>query len=215
MSKQFDIHDQVMNKSWRCYRQVVHKLKLLSHEQAMNKLWTTSYWLNSCCYGLNYYSGWVYGVCWFPTAVRIRLSRPPAGLGLGLSLAIISPFCKIIWPWRRFKKKGVGEFDPPTSPVCDRVKPNYKILASYNCQHRWRSKKCHQDRGCTAQHNLLISLFYNSIVLNSVQRIPKHRYWYMCGLYLLYEHLKNGRRKIWETPPKLHEYIKFQFLGVI
>ena len=30
----------------------------------------------------------MYGVGWFPTAVRIRLSQPPAGLGLGLSLAI-------------------------------------------------------------------------------------------------------------------------------
>ena len=30
----------------------------------------------------------MYGVVgWFPTAMRIRLSQPPAGLGLGLSLA--------------------------------------------------------------------------------------------------------------------------------
>ena len=29
----------------------------------------------------------VYGVWWFPTAVKIRLSQPPAGAWLGLSLA--------------------------------------------------------------------------------------------------------------------------------
>ena len=40
----------------------------------------------------------VYGVWWFPTAVRIRLSQPPArlGLGLGLSLAKILPIIGVM-----------------------------------------------------------------------------------------------------------------------
>ena len=88
-----------MNKSQTKCEQVVNK-SWTSNEQVLNNSWTSCPWtiyeqlqvptvvkimLET---GKSTIPGCMYGVCWFPTAVRIRISQPPAGLGLGLSLAI-------------------------------------------------------------------------------------------------------------------------------